>query len=143
MENIIIPETSCTPFIDFRFDSHYFFLSGESYPENASEFYTPLISKIQEYLQSLSVGTEMRQSETLLPSIEIHVSLRYFNSSSTKVLFRLFELFNEVITQVASITLHWYFDKEDDIGQEFGEHLQVYFPDMSYQYITLSDNNDF
>lgn len=76
MENLYIPATPSEPEVDFRFDSHSLTLKGESFPENAAAFYVPIIAAVESYLAGRSDTT-----------IQVNVTLAYFNSSSTKMLF--------------------------------------------------------
>ncbi|CPR13961.1 DUF1987 domain-containing protein [Brenneria goodwinii] len=130
MENLHITGTPCTPAVDFDFDTHRLSLAGESYPENAAAFYRPLIEQVQDYLSELTTEGDAREAPP--PAIEFHVSLVYFNSSSTKMLFSLFNILNQAAEQTLSITLHWYYDQDDDIAEEFGEELHIDFPALDF-----------
>ncbi|ADM97320.1 DUF1987 domain-containing protein [Dickeya dadantii] len=126
-DNLYLAGTASTPTVDFRFDTHQLSLSGESYPENAAAFYGPLIERIQRYLQA-------RLATTATPSarIDVHVSLPYFNSSSTKMLFSLFNILDQAAQQQLPIALHWYYDQEDDIAEEFGQELHIDFSALEF-----------
>lgn len=131
MDNLHIAGTPCTPVVDFNFDIHCLSLSGESYPENAAAFYRPLIAHTETYLSQLL--TEKHTANHSHPiNIEIHVSLVYFNSSSTKMLFSLFNVLNQAAEQGLSVTLYWYYDMDDDIAAEFGEELHIDFPALTF-----------
>ncbi|MDR3434005.1 MAG: DUF1987 domain-containing protein [Rouxiella aceris] len=129
-ENLYIAATSSTPRVDFQFENHHLSLDGESYPENASSFYRPLIEQVEQYL------TQLRVAEQILIT-EVHVSLVYFNSSSTKMLFTLFDILNKAASEGLSINFHWYADKEDDISQEFGEELHADFQSLNVHHHIL------
>ncbi|QTF10866.1 DUF1987 domain-containing protein [Brenneria izadpanahii] len=136
MENLHIAGTPCTPAVDFYFDAHRLSLTGESYPENAAAFYRPLIEQVQNYLHTLAA--EIDASEAAPPTaVEFHVSLVYFNSSSTKMLFSLLNVLNQAAEHVLPITLHWYYDQDDDIAEEFGEELRIDFPALNFNSHTL------
>lgn len=120
-ENITLPATAYTPAINFDFAACQFLIKGESYPENASAFYRPLLTETENWLK------ENNHNET--PRV-LNILLNYFNSSSTKMLFTLLELFNTAAKAGATVELHWYYDAEDDISQEFGQDLQLDFPAM-------------
>lgn len=60
----------------------------------------------------------------------VTIALRYFNSSSTKMLFSLFDLFNQLAQRGQRVTLNWLFDAEDDIAEEFGQELALDFTDL-------------
>ncbi|MGM3175037.1 DUF1987 domain-containing protein [Dickeya lacustris] len=125
-DNLHIIGTASTPGVDFRFDTHQLSLSGESYPENAAAFYGPLIERVQHYLRTCLA------CEHPPAHIDVHVSLLYFNSSSTKMLFSLFNHLNHAATQKLTIRLHWYYDQDDDIAQEFGQELSIDFPALDF-----------
>ncbi|QCR10275.1 DUF1987 domain-containing protein [Brenneria rubrifaciens] len=135
MDNLHISGTPCTPVVDFDFAAHRLSLSGESYPENAAAFYRPLIARIENYLDRLQ--TDAASPHPTAATIEIHVSLVYFNSSSTKMLFSLFNTLNQAAEQGLSVNLYWYYDKEDDIAAEFGEELHIDFPALAFYSQTL------
>ncbi|WCG82224.1 DUF1987 domain-containing protein [Pectobacterium sp. A5351] len=142
LSNLHISGTSCTPTVDFHIDTHRLYLSGESYPENAAAFYRPLLTEIRAYLDALTAHAETMPPDEALPNIEIHVSLIYFNSSSTKMLFSLFNLLNQAAEQSLSIALYWYYDKDDDIAEEFGEELHIDFPALIFHSTILSENHE-
>jgi SiaC family regulatory phosphoprotein len=44
MQNLVIPAAARTPAIHFDFSSNHLKVSGESYPEDVTEFYKPVFS---------------------------------------------------------------------------------------------------
>ncbi|MEI2417185.1 DUF1987 domain-containing protein [Orrella sp. JC864] len=121
MENLFIAATPTSPEIDFRFDAHRLAMRGESYPENAAAFYGPVNAQLDAYLQSCQ-GQE----------IVVDIALSYFNSSSTKMLFNLFEALNRAALAGNTVRLHWVYDDEDDTIQEFGEELRADFDAIEF-----------
>jgi hypothetical protein len=117
MQDLYIPATAETPEVKFLFSEHRLHIQGESYPENAMAFYAPLRAGLQGYLDNVSDQTP----------VEAHFSLKYFNSSSTKLLRSLIALLNEFARAGKQITAHWYHDPEDDMMMEFGHDLQDEF----------------
>lgn len=116
MENLHIPATSTSPEVDFRFDQHALSLKGESYPENAAAFYAPIIEQMRKYLAA-NTGAE----------ITIDVALTYFNSSSTKMLFSIFDALDQAAQAGSRVLMNWYHDEEDETIAEFGEELKADF----------------
>jgi SiaC family regulatory phosphoprotein len=51
------PATVRTPAIDFDFGNNHLKLSGESYPEDVTEFYNPIFSALDAYLATLGSGS--------------------------------------------------------------------------------------
>lgn len=115
MHTIQLAATDCTPQVDFDFDAQRFTLKGESWPENAAAFYRPLQSALESWQPRAKEPTE------------VEIALRYFNSSSTKMLFGLLDQFNQLAQQGHAIQLNWHFDAEDDVSEEFGQELQLDF----------------
>lgn len=121
MEPLFIAASPTSPEIDFRFDQHTLSIKGESYPENAAAFYGPLIASVQAYLDSCNDA-----------EITVHVSLAYFNSSSTKMLFTFFEALNNAAIAGNQVRLNWYHDEDDDTILEFGQELQDDFGALDF-----------
>ena len=120
MDNLYIAPTPSSPEVDFQFDTHTLHLRGESYPENAAAFYGGILARLKDYLaQPQPAQQEAR--------IEVHIALAYFNSSSTKMLFSLFDALNEKAESGTEVVLNWYHDEEDDTIFEFGQELQEDF----------------
>ncbi|MCC8402992.1 DUF1987 domain-containing protein [Paraburkholderia sp. MMS20-SJTN17] len=116
MENLHIPATATSPEVDFRFDQHALWIKGESYPENAAAFYAPIIEQMRQYL-AVNAGAK----------ITIDVALTYFNSSSTKMLFSIFDALDQAGQSGCRVLMNWYRDEEDETIAEFGEELKADF----------------
>jgi len=121
MESIFIAASPASPEIDFRFDQHTLSIKGESYPENAAAFYGPLIERVRAYLAAHRGA-----------AITVNVSLAYFNSSSTKMLFTFFEALNDAAIHGSQVRLNWYHDEDDDTILEFGQELRDDFGALEF-----------
>jgi hypothetical protein len=84
MENLFIAATPSSPEVSFDFTRHVLSLKGESYPENAAVFYGEAVARLRKYLSDCDGA-----------SVTVNVALTYFNSSSTKMLFSMFDALNE------------------------------------------------
>jgi len=122
MEPLFIAASPTSPEIDFRFDQHTLSIKGESYPENAAAFYGPVIARLQAWLEGCRDA-----------GITVNVSLAYFNSSSTKMLFTFFEALNNAAMAGNQVRLNWYHDEDDDTILEFGQELQDDFGALDFQ----------
>ncbi len=112
MNDLIINPTRFTPGIYFYFSKHTLEISGESYPENTSEFYTPIFERLRGYLAGI---TDQAVSVTLY--------LTYFNSSSSKIIINLFDLLEESASESKNITVNWRYKEGDTDAREFGEEF--------------------
>jgi hypothetical protein len=115
--NLDIQATPRTPAVAFDFANNHLKISGESYPEDVTEFYGPLFSKLDSYLSKLGNG-----------SCRFDFELIYLNSSSAKAIMMLMDKLELAAAKGASVDIYWYYDKEDDtmqeLGEEFGEDLE-------------------
>lgn len=121
MENLFIAATVTSPEVDFRFDENVLSLRGESYPENAAAFYTPIFERLNAWLGDCAPAL-----------ITVEVTLTYFNSSSTKMLFGLFDALDQAAASGKRVLVNWYRDEEDETIQEFGEELQTDFTAIKF-----------
>lgn len=122
MQDLYILGERDKPQIDFKFSSHHLSLSGESFPENPLAFYGPVVATLMAYLD-----------ETKDTQITVDIELRYFNSSSTKILLNIFRMLDQASTNGNTVTLNWRHDPEDDTIAEFGA-------DIAHDFITLRYN---
>ena len=98
-----IAATAKTPEIHFIEDEHRLLLSGRSIPENAVDFYRPVLEWAK------GIGSEY--------VLTVHVQLEYFNTSSSKCLLDLFKR----LENSSSLEVQWYFDADDEDMLEAGE----------------------
>lgn len=121
MDNIYIEATATSPEIDFRFDQHLLSMKGESYPENAAAFYAPIVEQLRSFLATQEQA-----------SITTNIALAYFNSSSTKMLFSIFDALDQAAQAGNRIEVNWYHDEEDETIFEFGEELKADFTSIVF-----------
>jgi hypothetical protein len=116
MDNIKIEATERTPEIDFKFDTRKFAIKNESYPEDVTEFYGPVMDQFKAWIANQN-GTD----------IIFDFELIYFNSSTAKVLMDLFDLLDEV-AQENTVVINWIYEADDDnmeeLGEDFSEDLE-------------------
>ena len=116
MQNLVIPAAARTPEIDFDFGNSHLKVSGESYPEDVTEFYKPVFSALDAYLATLGSG-----------SCRFDFELIYINSSSAKAIMMLMDKLNAAAADGALVDVYWFYDAKDDnmqeLGEEFGEDL--------------------
>jgi hypothetical protein len=112
MDPITIPKTSRTPQIDFDFESNRFVISGESYPEDVSTFYGPLLQTITDFLSGLGNA-----------EVSFRFELIYFNSSTAKIVMELFEALEAAALSGNQVVITWVYEAGDDNIKELGEEL--------------------
>lgn len=123
MEKMHIEATKYTPEINLDAEKGLIQIKGKSYPENTFEFYAPVIEWIQEYFKN--------PKEVTIVELEII----YFNSSSSKLFFDLFDILDEMKDQY-KIIIKWLYDEENEYALEAGEDFIEDFEDLDIQLIT-------
>lgn len=132
MDNLFIAASPSSPEVDFRFNDRELSLKGESYPENAAQFWGNIISTLKQFLD---------QDNAPLSTLTMDVSLTYFNSSSTKMLFSLFSVLDEKAASGTKVILNWCHDEDDDTIFEFGQELSEDFPNLVFNDLILNDEH--
>lgn len=110
MENLNIEGQPYSPKVYFDCENNILELKGESYPENAREFYKPVMRWLESYLARLNQAP-----------VTLNVELVYFNSSTAKVLFNLFDALDAAARDGKNITINWIYDPENLDAEEYGE----------------------
>ncbi len=106
MEDLLIEPTAKTPLIDFSM-SGKLVIAGNSYPENAKEFYDPVINWT---------------NELRIESIDMDLVLEYMNTASAKKLLELLKKLESNIN-IKNLTVNWFYDKDDNDSLEAGQIL--------------------
>ena len=111
MEPLVFTGSKMTPHIVFDKIQDKFIIHGTSRPENPPEFYKPVFDWIKEYLLSPN-------EKTILD-----VQFDYFNTSTSKILLDLFELFERHAVNGTDIHINWFYKDDDEEMMEAGEEL--------------------
>ena len=123
MKNLKIEATKYTPEIDLNVNGTIS-LIGKSYPENTFEFYIPMMEWLEKYFENTPAD------ETVL-----NMEIIYFNSSSSKLFFDLFDLLEENADN-HKIKINWIYDKENESALEAGEDFIEDFEDLDIELVT-------
>lgn len=112
MDSIKIEGTPKTPTVNFDAETGKMEIKGRSIPENAVEFYKPLVDWLGEY------GNHAK------PETQVNVQLEYFNTSSSKCILDVFKKL-ESINSKTKITINWHYEEDDEDMLEAGEDYQA------------------
>ncbi len=130
MDSLIIEGTDDSPSVNFNTLAHQFVISGESRPENAGKFYTPILDWICNYESVLN----SRKNDN--PALTFVFKLDYFNSTSAKYLMDIILLLKKQIEKGHKINVEWHYDKRDDdmldAGKEFADTVDLEFNFISF-----------
>ena len=126
MDNFLINATNYSPEVNMDAKNGTISIIGKSYPENTFEFYQPVIGWLEKYFKS-------PQSETIL-----NMEIIYFNSSSSKLFFDMFDLL-EINNDKTNLIINWIYDKENDTALEAGEEFMEDFEKLNFNLIEKQD----
>lgn len=114
MQKLIIPPTKATFGINFDPAKNVFEISGNSFPPNAMEFYEPIVNWVKTYL-----------TNDVQDPITIDFRVNYYNTSSSKYIFRILELFHEHNSEAHNVKINWYsYDDEDELYEDWCSLIQ-------------------
>lgn len=109
MEKIFRPATENTPLVHFDPAAGVIELKGRSIPENAAEFYFPLLEWLNNY------------SQAPLKHTHFIFYLEYINSISQKMLADIFLKAQNIKANGSTVEVTWQFDEEDEEMFEEGK----------------------
>jgi hypothetical protein len=120
MEIINLEGTEESPKILLDKDNSIFEISGRSLPEDAAEFYHPIIDWLTRYGQSPN------------PETVVIFKLEYFNTASSKLILDILSK----IEEIKGSKIAWYYHEDDEdmheAGTEFSELVDVPFEFKTY-----------
>ncbi|MBL4888377.1 MAG: DUF1987 domain-containing protein [Flavobacteriaceae bacterium] len=134
MEVINIKGTEHTPRVVFDHNSNKFEIRGDSRPENARQFYEPLIKWLDDYNKYIYWIKEQGHA---VNSIDFIFNLEYFNSTSAKFLLDIFLQLKEFNKESDLFKVKWHYDEMDTDMKESGEEFEL-MVEMKFEYIINS-----
>ncbi|WP_421873212.1 DUF1987 domain-containing protein [Marinoscillum sp.] len=108
MVDFQIEATLNSPLIRLESDAGRILIQGRSTPESSIGIYFPVIEKVKKLFANV-------------PRIDVTISLLYFNTSSSKCLFDLFKELKRLERRGAELSVHWYYEHDDEDMLETGE----------------------
>lgn len=120
INNFNIEETKYTPLIDFIPINGQLSIKGSSYPENTLDFYAPVLKWLESYFRNT------KNRKTLL-----NIEIIYFNSSSSRIFFEIFDLIEEH-NKTHDIQINWIYEKDNENVLEIGEDYQLDFENLNF-----------
>ena len=123
MEPLIIKATEDTPEVHFDPAKEVFEISNVSLPENAIEFYAPILNWLKQYKSAPN------------PKTVFDFNIEYLNTASSKQVFELIFLIDK-INENSDVTVRWHYDAIDEdmysLGVRFTHLVKVKFELVEY-----------
>ena len=109
--------TEESPLISLDGNKGLFNFEGRSMPEDAYNFYQPIVKWLEDYV------------ENPLDATQASFKMDYFNSGSVKQIFTILCILEELLESGKDISINWYYKKGDELmqskGIEFNKFLDV------------------
>ena len=102
--------TDTTPAVTFDPEKKLLRFEGESYPEDVTAFYSPLLDWLRPYLATRD-------------TLKVELAFTYLNTSSTKALLDLLLLLDEHHRKGGHVIVEWQYQANIEVMQEAGEEL--------------------
>ncbi len=113
MDNLEITGSAKTPSILFTASTGILEIKGRSIPENAIDFFKPLVDWLDEY------------SNAPVKLTQANIQLEYFNTSSSKCILDIFKKLESINKQDDSdVIINWFYEEDDEDMLEAGEDYQ-------------------
>jgi hypothetical protein len=90
---------------------------GFSLPENATEFYQPVLNWLIDFKK------ELADKPSAYDEFNVIFKLVYYNSSSLRQIVEMFHIFHEIISMNFALHITWQYDSEDPQMAEAGKEL--------------------
>ena len=108
VEKLDIKGTRDTPEIIFDPENNIFSLKGNSMPEDSMRFYIPIFKWIEDYVESPNKSTHLI------------CDLEYFNSTSAKMIYQVFNELEKITETDNNVNITWYYNSGDILIEEKG-----------------------
>ena len=120
MKNTIIKETKYTPEVNLDVRNGILNIKGNSYPENTLEFYDPILNLMEEFFKN-----------TEIIDIILNIEIVYFNSSSSRVFFEIFDLIEDNSKDL-NFQINWIYENDNESVLEIGEDFKDDFQKLEF-----------
>ncbi len=113
LDNLYIEDSEDTPAVTLEPENNRFEISGRSFPEDAAEFYTPVIDWIKNYFDHNKQGRQLT----------IQFGLEYLNTASFRQIYKLLLLLSHYYEKDNDISVKWKFKAGDKNMREAGKRF--------------------
>lgn len=117
MENLFIEGSDTLPTVEFKTNG-ILKISGRALPENAFNFFTPLITWVKEFSSK---------------ELNLEINLEYFNTAVSK---QLYDFLKTIDTNknYSKVNIKWFYEDGDDEILESGEIYEELLPRFNFSY---------
>jgi len=125
MRKLVIDQTTSSPMVLLDPDRKIYQISGESRPPDVKEFYSRIISWLNDFSIYLIKSGDMKEP------VAFNFNFEYFNSSSGKLILDICKILAGLRLKGFNVTVNWHFEKEDvdmlEVGKEMSKIVKLPF----------------
>jgi hypothetical protein len=133
MKKLYISPTAVSPEVSFSPEENIFLIRGTSAPEDVRAMYYPIIEWVKELVEAIRSGNRFGFSTD--NPLKLTIDLEYFNSSSAKFMYDIFNELKQLITLGVQVKIVWVHDEEDTDMKEAGLDISL-LVEMEFQYLS-------
>jgi hypothetical protein len=123
MDTLIIASKEDSPGVNFDPGSGIFEITYRSLPEDAIEFYEPILEWLEQYKKEAQ------------PKTIFNFKLEYFNTSSAKQIYKMMNMLQE-LAKTKDVEIIWHYQHEDKdmctSGERYAKLITVPFSLVAY-----------
>ncbi len=117
MDIINLAGTEDTPKIILDQSQKIYEISGRSLPEDAVNFYAPVLKWLDDFAVE-------KPGE-----LEMNINLEYFNTASSKLILDIFSKMETLKEESVVVSVRWFYAKDDtdmmEAGEEYSELVEI------------------
>ena len=103
MSNYELHPTETSPYVNLNASTGELCMQGVSIPENASQFFMPILQWLDGYAQQPQ------------PKTTAHIQLEYFNTSSSKRIFDMLKRLEQMqLEKLCKVQIDWLYEENDE-----------------------------
>jgi hypothetical protein len=125
METLRIEQTDDSPQVLLDQEDNQFEITGKSLPEDVIDFYQPVLDWLTTYKENPNSKTEF------------NLKLIYFNTASSKLIYDILMIFEEMVEKGHEVVVKWHSMQSDEDMQEAGKEYEEMI-DVPFEYLTYN-----
>jgi hypothetical protein len=129
MQVLEIPETRLSPSVYFDPSLGALNIKGRSIPEDAVEFYKPVIQALEQY------------EEHARPETTVNFAFIHFATSSSKCILQILNMLARFHKRVTKVKINWYYDITDEDLLETAKDLEE-ISTLKFNFIGVNPEDD-
>ena len=123
IEPLYIEGTDETPAVVLDPKKQKFSFDGNSYPENTSNFYMPILEWLSNFKSAFDKDPSIRNQ--LKQPLVFEFNLDYFNTSSAKYILEILRVLEALHNNGTQVLVKWYYLEDDEDMYEAGNDYQM------------------